>query len=150
MSQKKTYKKADQTYIAEIHGKRKSGKSVNIARRFGRSQYNQGGYNFPVFEAYICLPGYEAHVRRWEKLYKRHYHDELERNKKDYTKVTEWVKIECTDITCNHIKETMEGYVRSKNLKLRRIKKEHLHRLQEDKHFINTIRANLEKYTDPV
>jgi hypothetical protein len=147
---KKTYKQADQTYIAEIHSKRKSGKSVNIAKRFGRSQYNQGGFKFPVYALYISLPGYESHVRRWEKLYKRHYLDYLEKHKTKFNKVTEWVRAECTEITCQHIVETMESYVRSEKLKLRRVKKEYLKRLLEDKNFIETVRADLDKHTDPV
>ena len=35
---------ADLAYIANIHNKKKSGKTRSFSRRFGRSQYNQGAF----------------------------------------------------------------------------------------------------------
>ena len=44
----------------------------------------------------------------------------------------------------------MEDVVRNENLHIRRIKDEHLQRLVDDKDFINDVRANPSKYTEPV
>ena len=44
----------------------------------------------------------------------------------------------------------METVVREEQLHIRRIKSEHLQRLIDDKDFINDVRANLGKYTEPV
>jgi hypothetical protein len=44
----------------------------------------------------------------------------------------------------------MEDVVRSEELRIRRVKREYLQRLLDDKHFIDEIRVNPEAYTDPV
>jgi hypothetical protein len=142
---------ADLAYIANIHDKRKSGKTRSFARRFGRSQYNQGGFDNAINDAYICERGYESDIRRWEKVYKREYYDFLIRKKTNYQQATEWIDPKFNDkINCAHIKATMEGVVRNENLHIRRIKAEHLQRLVDDKDFINDVRANLGKYTEPI
>jgi len=139
---------ADCTYIANIHNKRKTGKTRLFFRRFSTSQYNQGGFDNQISDAYICQPGWEDDIKRWEKMFKREYFPYLERKKSDYKKATEWVNARYTEITCDHIKNTMEDIVRSEGLRIRRIKREYLQRLIDDKHFINEIRANPEAYTD--
>ena len=142
---------ADLAYIANIHDKRKSGKTRSFARRFGRSQYNQGGFDNAINDAYICERGYESDIRRWEKVYKREYYDFLIRKKTNYQQATEWIDPKFNDkIDCAHIKSTMEDVVRNENLHIRRIKDEHLQRLVDDKDFINDVRANPSKYTEPV
>jgi hypothetical protein len=139
---------ADLAYIANIHNKRKSGKTRSFARRFGRSQYNQGGFENLISDAYICERGYESDINRWEKVYKREYYDFLIRKKNNYKAVTEWIDPKHNDaIDCDHIKNTMEAVVRNEGLHLRKIKPEHLQRLIDDANFINDIRANPEKYT---
>ena len=142
---------ADLAYIANIHDKRKSGKTRSFARRFGRSQYNQGGFDNAINDAYICERGYESDIRRWEKVYKREYYDFLIRKKTNYQQATEWIDPKFNDkIDCAHIKATMEDAVRNESLHIRRIKAEHLQRLVDEKDFINDIRANIAKYTEPV
>lgn len=141
---------ADCAYIADIHKKRKSGKTRSFSRRFGRSQYNQGGFDNVISDAYICEKGFESDIRRWEKMYKRNYYDFLIRNKSNYKRATEWIDPVHTQITCDHIKNTMEDVVRTQGLHIRRIKREHLQRLADDTDFINDIRANPLKYTEAV
>lgn len=141
---------ADLAYIANIHDKRKSGKTRSFSRRFGRSQYNQGGFDNVINDAYICERGFESDIRRWEKVYKREYYVFLIRKKTNYKHATEWVDPKHTHIDCDHIKKTMESVVRVEKLHIRRIKKEHLQRLVDDKDFINDVRANPNKYTEPV
>lgn len=142
---------ADLTYIANIHNKRKSGKTRSFSRRFGRSQYNQGGFENTISDAYICEKGYESDVRRWEKMYKRAYYEFLTRKKTNYKQATEWIDEKFNDqIDCLHIKKTMEKIVKAEKLHFRRIKSEHLQRLLDDNGFINDIRSNPNKYTDPI
>lgn len=141
---------ADCAYIADIHNKRKSGKTRSFSRRFGRSQYNQGGFDNVISDAYICEKGFESDIRRWEKMYKRNYYDFLIRNKSNYKRATEWIDPVHTQITCDHIKNTMEDVVRSEGLHIRRIKREHLQRLVDDTDFINNIRVNPLKYTEAI
>lgn len=141
---------ADLAYIANIHNKRKSGKTRSLSRRFGRSQYNQGGFENVISDAYICEPGYESDIRRWEKVYKREYYEFLIRNKSNYKQATEWVDPKHNHIDCAHIKRTMETVVREEKLHLRRIKPEFLQRLVDEKDFINDVRANQSKYTEPI
>lgn len=141
---------ADLSYIANIHNKCKSGKTKSFSRRFGRSQYNQGGFNNVISYAYICERGFESDIRRWEKMYKRNYYDFLIRNKSNYKRATEWIDPTHSQIDCDHIKNTMENVVRTEELHIRRIKKEHLQRLVDDKDFINDIRANPTKYTEKI
>ena len=74
---------ADLAYIANIHNKKKSGKTRSFSRRFGRSQYNQGAFENIINDAYICDLGFESDIRRWEKVYKREYYDFLIRKKKN-------------------------------------------------------------------
>lgn len=147
---KKVRLPADCSYIADIHKKKKSGKTRSFSRRFGRSQYNQGGFDNLISDAYICEKGFESDIRRWEKMYKRHYYDFLIRSKSNYKRATEWIDPKHSHIDCNHIKSTMENVVRSEGLHIRRIKSEHLQRLADDPQFLNDIRANLLKYTEPV
>jgi len=142
---------ADLAYIANIHNKRKSGKTRSFSRRFGRSQYNQGGFENVISDAYICEKGHESDIRRWEKMYKREYYDFLIRKKTNYNQATEWIDPKFNEqINCDHIKQTMEEIVRNENLHIRRIKSEHLQRLVDEKNFIHDVRANLSKYTDPI
>ena len=141
---------ADLAYIANIHNKKKSGKTRSFSRRFGRSQYNQGAFENIINDAYICDLGFESDIRRWEKVYKREYYDFLIRKKTNYKQATEWIDPKYTEIDCLHIKNTMETIVREEQLHIRRIKSEHLQRLIDDKDFINDVRANLGKYTEPV
>lgn len=142
---------ADLAYIANIHNKRKSGKTRSFSRRFGRSQYNQGGFDNTLNAAYICEKGYESDIRRWEKIYKREYFDFLMRKKTNNKQATEWIDPKFNDqIDCNHIKQTMETIVRNEKLHIRRIKSEHLQRLVDEKDFINDVRTNQLKYTEPV
>ena len=142
---------ADLAYIANIHNKRKSGKTRSFSRRFGRSQYNQGGFENVISNAYICEKGYESDIRRWEKMYKREYYDFLMRKKTNYKQATEWIDPKFNDdIDCVHIKNTMENIVRGENLHIRRIKNEHIQRLVDEKDFINDVRVNIDKYTEPV
>jgi hypothetical protein len=142
---------ADLAYIANIHNKRKSGKTRSFSRRFGRSQYNQGGFDNTLFGAYICEPGYESDIRRWEKVYKREYYDFLIPKKTNYKQRTEWIDEQFNDkIDCGHIRQTMEDVVRNEKLHIRRIKIQHLQRLIDEKDFINDIRANPQKYTESI
>jgi hypothetical protein len=141
---------ADLAYIANIHDKRKSGKTRSFSRRFGRSQYNQGAFENAINDAYICDLGFESDIRRWEKVYKREYYDFLIRKKTNYKQATEWIDPKHTEIDCLHIKNTMESIVREEKLHIRRIKSEHLQRLVDDKDFINDIRSNREKYTETI
>jgi hypothetical protein len=142
---------ADLAYIANIHDKRKSGKTRSFSRRFGRSQYNQGGFENVISGAYICERGYESDIRRWEKVYKREYYDFLMRKKTNYKQATEWIDPKFNDrIDCAHIKKTMESIVHDEKLHIRRIKSEHLQRLVDDKNFINDIRVNPDKYTEVI
>lgn len=141
---------ADLVYIANIHNKCKSGKTRSFSRRFGRSQYNQGGFDNTIDGAYICEKGYESDSRRWEKVYKRNYYDFLIRSKSNYRRATEWIDPIHSHIDCGHIKNTMENVVRTEGLHIRRIKKEHIQRLVDDKDFINDIRANPTKYTEKI
>ena len=142
---------ADLAYIANIHDKRKSGKTRSFSRRFGRSQYNQGGFENVISGAYICERGYESDIRRWEKVYKREYYDFLMRKKTNYKQATEWIDPKFNDrIDCAHIKKTMESSVHDEKLHIRRIKSEHLQRLVDDKNFINDIRVNPDKYTEVI
>lgn len=142
---------ADLAYIANIHNKRKSGKTRSLARRFGRSQYNQGGFENSLNDAYICEKGYESDINRWEKIYKREYYDFLIRKKNNYKAATEWIDPKHNNhISCDHIRDTMENLVRDEKLHIRKIKQEHLQRLVDDSSFINDVRANLEKYTDEI
>jgi hypothetical protein len=141
---------ADGGYIANINGIRKAGKTISFYRRFGKSQYNQGGVaNTPDY-AYICYPGYESHWKRWEKLYKREYHFYLKRHKKNNKKVTEWIDEKFTHIDCEHIMHTMDDIVRKENLQIRKIKTEYISRIVDDPNFINQVRENIDKYTDAI
>ena len=142
---------ADLAYIANIHDKRKSGKTRSFSRRFGRSQYNQGGFDNTIYGAYICEKGFESDIRRWEKMYKREYYEFLIRKKTNYKQATEWIDPKFNNqIDCEHIQQTMEKIVRDEKLHIRKIKLEHLQRLVDDKDFINDIRTNPKKYTEPV
>jgi hypothetical protein len=141
---------ADLAYIADIHGRKKSGKTRSFSRRFGRSQYNQGGFDNTISDAYICEKGYESDIRRWEKIYKREYYDFLVRKKTNYNQTTEWINPKHIHIDCDHIKNTMEPLVRAEKLHIRKIKSEYLQRIIDDKDFINDIRNNIDKYTEPV
>lgn len=141
---------ADGAYIAKLHERIKSGKTVSFARRFSRSQYNQGGFNNVISDAYLCEKGYESDIRRFEKIYKRLYHDFLIRNKKNYKRTTEWIDPAHSHINCDHVRNTMETAIRKEKLRIRKIKKEYLERLVDDSQFINLIRNDITKYTDPV
>jgi len=142
---------ADCAYIAKIHNKCKSGKTRSFARRFGRSQYNQGGFENIMSNAYICQEGFESDIDRWEKIYKREYYHFLIRKKNNYKAATEWIDEKFNDvINCTHIQRTMENIVCEEKLHIRKIKSEYLIRLLDDANFIHDVRANLEKYTDEI
>jgi hypothetical protein len=150
MSTKKIRLPADLAYIADIHNKRKAGKTRSFSRRFGRSQYNQGGFDNKISDAYICEKGYESDIRRFEKVYKREYYDFLIRNKLNYKQATEWIDPLHSHISCEHIRDTMETVIRKEKLHILKIKKEHLERLVDDPKFIHFIRNDPYKYTDSV
>lgn len=147
----KKKQEADLAYISDINGRRKSGKSRTLKRRFSKSQYNQGMQDNKPHTVYICPDGWTADVKRYEKLYKRFFYDKLiKKSGGNGKEASEWISEEFPEITCEVIKEVMENAIRSENLNLRRVKEDYLRKLQNDSDFIHTLRENIEKYTDPV
>lgn len=150
MSNKRVRLPSDIGYIGNIRNRRKLGKTRVLRRRFGRSQYNQGGFNDGPQWACMSEPGFESDINRFEKLYKREYFKELIKKADDPQKATEWIDPIYDHIDCEHIINTMENLIRAENLKIKRIKPEAIKRIMEDSSFINEVRENRDQWLDNI
>jgi hypothetical protein len=140
----------DQFYIGYVDGMVKSGKTYDIRKRWGRSQYNQGGgYQLPSY-VYFANPTVQFPIDKLEMYYHRDYWNFLKHQRGNFRKKLEFIDPVHEHITVDVVKDTIENYIRKDNLMVLRLKQEFINTIPYNTTFVQDVREDYSRFCEPV
>lgn len=143
-------KTQDIFYLGMYDNMIKGGQTYDARKRWGRSQYNQGGgYQLPNY-LYFANPAVQFPIDKLAMFYESHYYNFLKHQRGNFRKKLEFIDPRHTHITIENVRDTIENYIRKNNLMVLRLKSEFIDIIPYTPSFCRDVREDYEKYCEPV
>jgi hypothetical protein len=143
-------KTQDIFYIGYVDGMVKGGQTYDIRKRWGRSQYNQGGgYQLPSY-VYFAVPAVQFPIDKLAMYYERDYYSYLKHQRGNFAKKLEFIDPIHTHITVETIRDTIESYIKKDSLMILRLKEEFIDTIPYNTSFSRDVRDNYLHFCEPV
>ena len=143
-------KTQDIFYIGYYDNMVKAGQTHDIRKRWGRSQYNQGGgYQLPNY-VYFAVPAVQFPIDKLAMYYERDYYFYLKSERRNFRKKLEFIDKVHTHITVKTVRDTIESYIKKDSLMVLRLKKQFIDTIPYNTSFVRDVREDYLHFCEPV
>lgn len=137
-------------YLGMYDNMIKGGQTYDVRKRWGRSQYNQGGgYQLPSC-VYFANPAVQFPIDKLAMFYERKYYKFLKHQRGNFRKKLEFIDPRYSHITIDDVQNELENYIRANNMSVLRLKKEFINIIPYTPSFCRDVREDYLKYCEPV
>ena len=143
-------KTQDIFYIGYYDNMVKGGQTYDIRKRWGRSQYNQGGgHQLPSY-VYFSNPAVQFPIDKLAMYYERDYYLYLKHQRGNFRKKLEFVDPTHTHITVDTVRDTIENYIRKDSLMVLRLKQQFIDTIPYNTSLVRDVREDYMYFCEPV
>lgn len=137
-------------YIGYYDDKVKAGQTYDIRKRWGRSQYNQGGGQQLPSYVYFADPAVQFPIDKLAMYYGRDYYPYLKHQRGNFRKKLEFIDPRHTHITVETVRDTIESYIKKDSLMVLRLKKQFIDTIPYNTSFVRDVREDYLHFCEPI